>query len=146
MLDTGSVFDGYFCDFDRNFAFGRPPDAALRAYDVLYRATEAGLRAARPGATAADVFNSMWRELGAGDPSGNAVGRLGHGLGMQLTEWPSLTWFDQTVLQPGMALTLEPGLSIAPGQMMVHEENIIIREQGAVLLTQRAPAELPVIN
>jgi Xaa-Pro aminopeptidase len=146
MLDTGAVFDGYYCDFDRNFAFGSASDVARQAYDVLYQATEVGLQAARPGATAADIFNSMWRELEAGGASGNAVGRLGHGLGMQLTEWPSLTWFDQTVLQPGMVLTLEPGLSIAPGQMMVHEENVVIREDGAVLLTRRAPAELPVIN
>ncbi len=146
ILDTGSVFDGYFCDFDRNFAFGSASNATRCAYDVLYQATEAGLQAAHPGATAADVFNNMWRVLEAGSASGSAVGRLGHGLGMQLTEWPSLTWFDQTVLQPGMVLTLEPGLSIASGQMMVHEENIVIREHGAVLLTRRAPAQLPVIN
>lgn len=146
MLDTGSVFDGYYCDFDRNFAFGSASDAVRRAYDVLYRATEAGLRAARPGATAADIFDSMWSELERGGASGHAVGRLGHGLGMQLTEWPSHTRFDQTALQPGMVVTLEPGLSIAPGQMMVHEENIVIREDGAALLTRRAPAELPVIK
>jgi len=77
--------------------------------------------------------------------SGSGVGRLGHGLGMQLTEWPSHTHFDDTVLQPGMVLTLEPGLSIAPGQMMVHEENIVVREDGPQLLTWRAPAELPII-
>ncbi|MFQ5401040.1 MAG: M24 family metallopeptidase [Anaerolineae bacterium] len=146
VLDTGSVFDGYFCDFDRNFAFGAPSDAACRAYDTLYRATEAGLRAVQPGITAADLFQSMWRELEKGDASGNAVGRIGHGLGMQLTEWPSLTPFDQTVLQPGMVITLEPGLEIIPGRMMVHEENIVIGESGAELLTRRAPGELPIIH
>ncbi len=146
MLDTGSVFDGYYCDFDRNFAFGHASDTTLRAYDLLYQSTEAGLRSAQPGATAADVFNGMRRELEVGGASSSAVGRLGHGLGSQLTEWPSLTLFDQTVLRPGMVLTLEPGLSIAPGQMMVHEENIVIREDGATLLTRRTPAEMPVIN
>jgi Xaa-Pro aminopeptidase len=145
MLDTGSVFDGYFCDFDRNFALGSAPDDARRAYDVLYRATEAGLRAARPGVTCADIFDAMWGELAAGGTSGNTVGRLGHGLGMQLTEWPSHTPTDQTMLEPGMVLTLEPGMNIAPGRMMVHEENIVIRETHAQLLTQRAPAALPVI-
>jgi Xaa-Pro aminopeptidase len=146
MFDTGSVFDGYFCDFDRNFAVSSASDATRRAHDLLYRATEAGFQAARSGATAADIFKTMWRELEAGGAAGSDVGRLGHGLGVQLTEWPSLTGFDQTVLQPGMVITLEPGLSIAPGQMMVHEENIVIREDGAELLTRRAPAELPVIR
>ena len=151
MLDTGSLFDGYFCDFDRNFAIGGktaggPSATARRAYETLYRATEAGLRAARPGATCADLFHSMWRELSDGDDSARTtVGRLGHGLGMQLTEWPSLTPADHTVLAPGMVLTLEPGLTVAPGRMMVHEENIVIREDGPQLLTQRAPRELPVV-
>lgn len=146
MLDTGSVFDGYYCDFNRNFALGSASDAARRAYDVLYQATEAGLRAVHPGATCADVFHRMWHQLASNSPSGATVGRLGHGLGMQLTEWPSLLPTDQTVLQPGMVLTLEPGISIAPGQMMIHEENVVIRETHAELLTRRAPAELPVIE
>ena len=80
-----------------------------------------------------------------GHECGN-VGRLGHGLGMQLTEWPSHTPDDDTVLQPGMVLTLEPGLGIAPGRTLVHEENIVIREQGCELLSRRAPPELPIID
>lgn len=146
MLDTGAVFDGYFCDFDRNFAVERASDASRRGYERLYRGTEAGFQAARPGATCADIFNRMWQVLAGGGAADTSVGRLGHGLGMQLTEWPSLTPTDHTVLQPGMVLTLEPGLRLGPGQMMVHEENIVIRESGAELLTRRAPAALPVIR
>jgi Xaa-Pro dipeptidase len=145
MLDTGSVFDGYFCDFDRNFAVGHPSDLARKAYDLLYRATEAGLQAARASITATDLYQVMARELAVWDGSSSGVGRFGHGLGMQLTEWPSLTPSDQTVLQSGMIITLEPGLEVSPGRMMVHEENIVIRESGADLLTRRAPRELPVI-
>jgi Xaa-Pro dipeptidase len=146
MLDTGSICDGYFCDFDRNFAVGQPSDLARKAYDLLYRATEKGLQAARAGITAANLYQAMARELAVWDGSSSGVGRFGHGLGMQLTEWPSLTPSDQTVLQPGMIITLEPGLEVSPGRMMVHEENIVIRESGAELLTRRAPRELPVID
>ncbi len=143
MLDTGAAIDGYFCDFDRNFAIRHAADDARRAYERLYAATEAGLAAAMPGAIAADLFAAMNKVI-AGDGSGDA-GRLGHGLGMRLTEWPSLTASDTTVLEPGMVLTLEPGLEIAPGRIMVHEEDIVIRETGPQLLTRRAPADLPVI-
>ena len=146
MFDTGSVYDGYFCDFDRNFAIGRADDVTQRAHEVLYRATEAGLEGARPGGTCADLFEAMWRVVAEGAGEENSTGRLGHGLGMQLTEWPSLTPADQTVLVPGMVLTLEPALLLAPGREMVHEENIVIREGGAELLTRRAPRELPVIG
>jgi Xaa-Pro aminopeptidase len=145
MLDTGSVFDGYFCDFDRNYAFGHASDTTKKAYEVLYQATEAGLQAAHPGATCRDIFHNMLKILETNGASTGNVGRLGHGLGMQLTEWPSHTYFDDTVLAPGMVLTLEPGLSIAAGKMMVHEENIVIRENGPELLTRRAPRDLPIL-
>lgn len=146
IIDTGTTFDGYFCDFDRNIAFGHADDAVRRAYDVVYAATDAGFAAARPGATTSDVWAAMWGVLEAGGALGNSVGRMGHGLGMQLTEWPSNTPEDGTVLEPGVVLTLEPGMEFAPGKQMVHEENIVITEDGAEWLSRRAPAELPVVG
>jgi Xaa-Pro dipeptidase len=145
MMDTGTVFDGYFSDFDRNFAFGFAEDAARRAYDVVYRATEAGLAAARPGATAADLWAAMAAVLDAGGSAGNTVGRLGHGLGMQLTEQPSNMPEDQTVMVPGMVMTLEPGMTFGDGRIMVHEENLVIRDGPPELLSRRAAAEIPII-
>ncbi len=145
MLDTGTVFDGYFSDFDRNFAFGHAEETARRAYDVVWRATEAGLAAARPGATASDLWAAMAAVLDAGGSSGNAVGRLGHGLGMQLTEQPSNMPGDETVMVPGMVMTLEPGMTYGDGRVMVHEENLVIRDGAPELLSRRAPPDLPVI-
>jgi Xaa-Pro aminopeptidase len=146
IIDTGSVFDGYYCDFDRNFAFGHASDKAKRVYDTLYRSTDAGLAAARPGATTTDVWQAMWSVLAAGGATSNDVGRMGHGLGAQLTEWPSLTANDHNPLEPGMVITLEPGMDFDGDKLMVHEENIVITESGADLLSKRAAAEMPVVN
>lgn len=146
ILDTGTLHDGYFCDFDRNYAIGEPSDTVSRAYRTVFAATEAGLAAARPGATCADLFRAMAAVLSEGGAGAGNVGRIGHGLGMVLTEWPSITADDRTELVPGMVLTLEPGLEYAPGRMMVHEENIVIREGGAELLTRRAPDVMPVVR
>ncbi|MDC0659570.1 Xaa-Pro peptidase family protein [Leisingera sp. SS27] len=145
MLDTGATWDGYFCDFDRNFAIGRADDLSRRAYDVLWRATEAGIAAAKPGATCRDLFRAMQSVIAEMDDQGGDVGRLGHGLGMQLTEWPSHAAFDETVIEENMVLTLEPSLGYGDGRIMVHEENIVVRADGAELLTVRAAPELPVI-
>ena len=145
MLDTGATWDGYFCDFDRNFAIETADDAARRAYDVLWRATEAGLAAAQPGNSCRDLFQAMQGVIAELDDQSGDIGRLGHGLGMQLTEQPSHADFDCTRLQEGMVLTLEPSLGYGDGLIMAHEENIVIRADGAELLTRRAPPELPVI-
>jgi Xaa-Pro dipeptidase len=146
MMDTGTVFDGYYSDFDRNFAFGHADDPARRAYEVVYQATEAGLAAARPGATAADLWAAMAAVLDAGGSSGNTVGRLGHGLGTQLTEQPSNMPGDMTVMVPGMVMTLEPGMIYGDGKVMVHEENLVIRDGPPELLSRRASSEIPVLD
>ena len=143
MLDTGMVWDGYFCDFDRNWSIGPPSDAVASAHARLIEASDAAFDIARPGATAADLFHVMNRVL-TRDADGTDAGRLGHGLGMSLTEWPSLIPTDHTELEPGMVLTLEPGIAVGD-KIMVHEENIVITQSGARFLSPRIGPELPQI-
>ncbi len=138
MLDTGLVWDGYFCDFDRNFSIGPPTPAVADAHRKLIEATQEAFDIAKPGTTFADLFHAMDSIVHAG-PEG---GRLGHGLGMQLTEGPSIIAADHTVLQPGMVLTLEPAITLSPGKIMVHEENIAITNTGARYLSDSQPAEI----
>lgn len=144
MMDTGLVWDGYFCDFDRNFSVGSPSARLAADHTRLIDSVHAGLEAAKPGAMTADVFAAIssvtGADLGDGEP-----GRIGHGLGMQLTEWPSIIAADRTVLQPGMVLTLEPSVQTGDGRFMTHEENIVIRDNGAELLSPLAGAALEVL-
>ncbi len=146
LIDTGSCYDGYFCDFDRNFAIGMPPEDAKRIHDVLYRATDAGIKAARPGNTAADVFHAQVKELMKNGIEPGKVGRLGHGLGKVMTEPPSVRPEDKTKLVPGMVLTVEPSAMFGSGNILVHEENIVITKSGARLLSRRAPREMPIVE
>ena len=144
MLDTGLVWDGYYCDFDRNFSLGAPSDAVIDAHKRLITATHVGFEAAKVGATMADLFHAMNAVV---DPhgAGSAGGRLGHGLGMQLTEWPSIIAQDHTVLEAGMVLTLEPCVAVGAGKIMVHEENIVITPQGPRFLSEFQSGMLEVI-
>ena len=146
FIDTGSTFDGYFCDFDRNFAFGSATSEVEKVNEILWNATEAGINAAKPGVSTFDIFNTMNKIISDGNTVGNNVGRLGHGLGLQLTEPPSHRPGDNTIIKENMVLTIEPGMEYAKGKMIVHEENVVIRKDGAELITKRAPKEIPIIK
>lgn len=143
MLDTGLVWDGYFADFDRNWSIGSPNKAVNTAHQTLIEASNAAFEIAKPGATAADLFHAMNGVLSRGGEITDA-GRLGHGLGMSLTEWPSLIPTDHTALEAGMILTLEPAIALG-GKILVHEENIVITEGAPYYISPQAPPEIACI-
>lgn len=148
ILDTGCVFDGYFADFDRNFAVQSVDSATAAAHHRVWDATEAGLELIKPGVTCAQLFTTM-QNIMEPDKSAEApsnVGRLGHGLGIQLTETPSIAAFDHTPMEAGMIMTLEPGYSYADGKLMVHEENVVVTRTGCELLSTRATRDIPIID
>ena len=144
MLDTGLVWDGYFCDYDRNYAIGAPSAGLKSNWSRLLDATEAGKEAAKVGNTARDVFRAM-DAICTGGQGGGDAGRLGHGLGMNLTEWPSFINGDETELVDGMVITLEPGITMPDGSVLVHEDNFVITAHGPRQLSPAAPRELWVI-
>ena len=141
MLDTGLVYDGYFCDFDRNYVVGKPDQEVVSGWGRLLEATEAGKQAVRPGACAHDIYHAMDRIL-SGGKGDNSAGRLGHGLGMQLTEWPSFMAGDASELKQGMVITLEPTLAMSDGTVLVHEDNFVITKDGLEQLSPQAPEHL----
>ena len=155
IIDTGMTFEGYWCDFDRNWICGGAshlPAETAACHDMLWRATERGFEeAGRPGATSTTVFRAMARECGIPDDAADdaGVGRFGHGLGLQLTELFSNNATDHTPLGPGCVMTLEPSALIDPARgdemMIAHEEDIAITEDGAVWLSLRAPRTMPTI-
>jgi Xaa-Pro dipeptidase len=152
-IDAGCRHAGYFCDFNRNYAFGHVTDRSRRINNVLWEATEAGIEAARPGALASDVWRAQAAVLdaGLGDLSARRTesGRMGHGIGLRLTEPPSIHPTDTTVLAPGMTITVEPSaefeVEMSTGtvrHMLIHEENLVVMDDGPVLLSERAPRDL----
>ena len=132
-------------DFDRNYSVGPPSRDTRNAHAKLIKATHAAFEIASPGARASDLFQAM-DQVVTGGRGGSDAGRLGHGLGMQLTEPPSLISADDTVLEPGMVLALEPGIDTGQGRIMVHEENIVIRDTGAEWLSAPSGPDMMELN
>ena len=145
IIDTGSTLNGYYCDFDRNFGFGNINQKSLDAYNKLWNATEKTLEIIKPGISCKEVYESLSKNLFSSNVK-SSVGRMGHGFGLQLTEPPSIMIDDNTILEKNMILALEPSIKIENDLMLVHEENILITQNGNRLLSSRTPKELPVIN
>ena len=146
FIDTGSTYDGYFCDFDRNYSIGKVSDIVNDVYEILWIATQSAIDIAKPGITLSDLWQIMVEKLDKYLPKNYSYGRFGHGMGLQLTEPPSSITFDNKMeLVSNMVLTIEPSIEFLPGKIMVHEENIVITQSGAELLTTRAPYKIPEI-
>ena len=146
FIDTGTTFDGYFCDFDRNFIFRNVSDDAKKMHEILWHATEEGIKNLVPGAKTKDVWKKINKKIEDFGFIVEGEGRYGHGVGLQLTEPPSISSFDNSIIKENMVLTIEPSIEYEPGKIIVHEENILVSNEGPVLLTKRAPKELPLIN
>jgi hypothetical protein len=113
---------------------GTAPYMAAKAA-MIAASKHTGLAVAKDGVTVS-------KEIELPDPFEN----MGAKLVNQVASKTSDTAGDGTVLVEGMVLTLEPSLTWAPGCMMVHEENLVVRADGPELLSRRAPAEMPVIG
>ena len=145
IIDTGTTLDGYFCDFDRNFGFGKLTEKCKTAYEVVLEAAKQGMEIAKPGNTCADISNAMSKILNKNSSISNSVGRMGHGVGLQLTEPPSIMKSDNTILRENMVIAIEPCLEYETGTMLVIEENILITENGFERLTSPTPKNIPII-
>ena len=143
IIDVGCVYDEYFCDFNRNYAINYSNDYMKKANKDLWYATEAALAIARPGITFGDLWKAQAEYLIACgyDAIFFETGRLGHSIGLSLTELPSVAKNVKTKLEVGVVLTIEPSIPLNDGKLLVHEECIAITENGYELLTIRAPID-----
>ncbi|QFT61769.1 Xaa-Pro peptidase family protein [Roseivivax sp. THAF30] len=146
-VDIGTTIDGYWSDFDRNLAIGHPDELAQAAHRAAQTALDHALATVRPGISACDVWQAMAAVLPA---DGSGIGRLGHGVGLDYTEPPSLHLDDATPLRTGMVLAIEPSFTFetASGRraVMVCEELIVVGDDGSRLLSRRADVALPVVS
>ena len=143
MVDDGCVAEGYQSDLTRTVVLGTATDRMKRVFDLVSAAQRAALAAAKPGVSLASVDAAARKVIvdgGFGPGFTFFTHRLGHGLGMDMHEWPYLVehnmyGWDSPTLQPGMVFSNEPGIYI-PGEFGVRlEDDMVITENGAELLT-----------
>ncbi|HBS28184.1 MAG TPA: hypothetical protein DEB06_01755 [Phycisphaerales bacterium] len=130
LIDWGARVQGYCSDMTRSFHLGRWSPVMREVYKVVLDAHLAGIDAVRPGATGREVdavARAVIDRAGYADKFGHG---LGHGIGINIHESPRLASVSDTVLRPGMVVTIEPGIYL-PGVGGVRiEDDIVVTDRG----------------
>lgn len=143
LIDGGCSVEGYRSDLSRTFVLGQPSDKMKSVFEIELAAQTAALNAARPGVECQAVDAAARKvivDAGYGPDYEFFTHRVGHGMGMDGHEWPYLVRGNTLPLAPGMTFSDEPGIYIR-GEFGVRlEDDMVITENGAELMTPQSPS------
>jgi Xaa-Pro aminopeptidase len=135
VLDQGAILRGYCSDMTRTIFVGKASRKVRSLYTAVLEAQEAGKRSIRPGVTAGDVDKAARNTLKRARLERYFTHSLGHGLGLEVHEMPRLGKGEQTVLQEGMVITVEPGVYLEGVGGIRIEDDVVVTASGSVDLT-----------
>ena len=145
VIDLGGKFEGYASDITRMSSIGSPPKEYALVHQIVEDAVCAALAAAIPGAIAKNVDKAAREVIEKAGFGKYFVHRTGHGLGTEIHEPPFITSSSETILEPGMVFSIEPGIYMPDKFGVRLEEIVILRDDGPEILS-KIPRELKVIN
>jgi Xaa-Pro dipeptidase len=138
-IDAGCAVEGYWSDFSRAAVVGEPSSEPQHAQEAIHRITWDVIQRVRPGVQTSELARICSARLAELDfritsSISGLASRVGHGVGLDVTEPPHIAEYDQTLLQPGMVITIEPGVATEYGTFHV-EENILVTADGFEVLS-----------
>ena len=134
-LDFGAVIKGYHSDMTRTVAVGHAGEEMRRVYDVVARALQTAIEAARPGVSGSELDKAARDVIAEEGYGAYFVHSLGHGVGLEIHERPFLNSRSDTILREGMVITLEPGVYLPHRGGVRIEELALVTERGIELLS-----------
>ncbi len=141
MVDDGCTCDGYTSDITRSWVYGKASDEQRKVFEIVHRAQSAALAAARPGVQAQMVDAAARKvivDAGYGPGYDYFTHRVGHGIGLDMHEWPYLVQGNTTLLRPNMVFSDEPGVYLRGKFGVRLEDDMHITEDGAQLFTPQS--------
>lgn len=144
LFDLGVVVDGYCSDITRTVAFGDISEKQKEIYDTVLKAQLAAIEASKPGVSCADIDLTARKIISDAGYGEFFPHRLGHGLGIGVHEYPSLTETNSLLLERGMVYTIEPGIYVPNVAGVRIEDDVLVTDNGVEVLT-KFPKELQII-
>lgn len=144
LVDFGCVINGFCSDMTRTFYFESVADEIRERYEITLKAQRAGVAAVKPGLTASEidgVVRTIIDDAGYGEMFGHGTG---HGVGLRIHEQPALNSRDETVLHPGMVITVEPGIYV-PGESGVRIEDLLVVTENGCRSLSESPRNLTIL-
>ena len=145
LLDFGAAWKGYCADITRMGVLGEPSEEIRRMYSAVLAGHDAAVAAVRPGISAGAVDAAARAVIASAGYGELFIHRVGHGLGLEVHEDPSLDPGSPLVLEEGMVITIEPGVYVEGLGGIRIEDDVLVERDGGRLLT-RDPRELRVIS
>lgn len=136
LIDTGCRLDGYPSDMTRCGYFGTPNETYKEVFDVVERAVQAALAAAKPGVRASDIDKAARDVITAAGYGDKFLHRTGHGLGIDIHEPPYIAANSEAVLAEGNVFSIEPGVYLSGDFGVRLEEIVVLRENGADIFSE----------
>lgn len=133
---TGCVVEGYYSEDERTIFVGPPTSEQRRLFDVMARAQQAAVDAIRPGVKCQEIDRTARGVIEQAGYGPQFMHRTGHGIGIDIHEAPYFSASDETVLRPGMVMSVEPGIYVDGVGGFRHSDTIIVTESGADVLTK----------
>ena len=144
-LDFGAIYQGYCSDITRTFALGEPDEKQREIYEIVLQANKAAIAAIKPGLKGKEV-DAVARQIIEEAGYGNYFGHgLGHSVGLAIHESPRFSLREEQMIEPGMVITVEPGIYLPDWGGVRIEDMIVVTENGCEVLTQ-APKEFIIIE
>jgi len=135
LIDWGARLEGYCSDLTRVIALGKMPARVREIYEIVLEAQQAGIEAIKPGAALKDVdaaARKIIEDAGYGEQFGHS---LGHGIGLDIHEQPTLSQRSKGELKPGQVVTVEPGIYLPDVGGVRIEDDVLVTERGCKVLS-----------
>src|SRR3984893_17884331 len=134
VCDFGVILSGYCSDMTRTLYVGRPSAEARGVYQAVKQAQQVAVDAVRPGISVGEVDRAARKSLQKSGLAKYFTHSTGHGVGLEIHEAPRVAAGQTEILQPGMVITIEPGVYV-PGKWGVRiEDMIVVTESGCEVL------------